>query len=122
MQENKSMQIYKVSIFERIKRKFVSIFLKNNKKTDKVATNDIKQPSYTEEDKKEFLRIYNAAKEGTIDLATLDKGTLYKVMLLANEEMQIKSKKLKEEIDEMNTHIDNLRIYNKQISLLNKNS
>ena len=122
MQENKSMQIYKVSIFERIKRKFVSIFSKNNKKTDKVATNDIKQPSYTEEDKKEFLRIYNAAKEGTIDLATLDKGTLYKVMLLANEEMQIKSKKLKEEIDEMNTHIDNLRIYNKQISLLNKNS
>ena len=118
MNKNEQMIVRKVSFWNRIKQTFKNIFFKSN---DFVGTTD-NLGIYSDKTKEELMEIYNKVKNYAIDLNELDSDTLYKIMLLLKEEIEISNKKLKEEFNQTTLHLYNLKMYNKQVELLKKDS
>ena len=118
MNKNEQIIVRKVSFWNKFKQIFKNIFFKSNDIVESKESLRI----YTDKSKKEILEIYNKVKNNVIDLNELDSDTLYKIMLLVREEIELSNKKFKEEFNQTTLHLYNLKMYNKQIELLKKDS
>lgn len=119
MDENKQMLTYKNGLWSKIKQTIKKLFSKKSNSFSNSSITEVK--NIQEHSKEEFMKIYNSVKSNTIDLESLDKKTLYKIMLLLKEEMDLLDKKLSNAFNETDIHLYNLKMYTKEIELLNKN-
>lgn len=118
MQRSNQMIKYKISFWDRIKKRIKKVFLKDE---EKESCNDdiiIKEDKLS---KDKVMEIYKQIKAGKTSIDDLDANIVNKIMLLMNEEMKINNEKIKEKIEDMKIHLYNLEMYNKQIELLKKN-
>ena len=121
MNEDKQMIQYKESFFEKLKRKIKSIFLKSD--INNIERENIETPKHNEKlNKEEIMKLYKDVKVGTVDLNNVEEKDLYRVMLLLKEEIEIIKDKINKEMQDVDIHYNNLKMYNKQISLLKKDS
>ena len=121
MEDNKLITVQKTGFFEKVKMFFKKIFNKPLKETnyDEIKIN---QQGFSKEEKQNFLNQYQDIKNGEQDINSLDDETLKKMILLAYEELEIKSNKAKEELKMLRIQLDNLIINTKELELSKKNS
>ncbi len=118
MIEDKKLIKYKKSFFTKIKEGLLNFFHRkqiiqkrdtikdnnNEQKEEKTVIEDtLKEPQENilknkNMSKEEFMEIYNKVKNKEIDTDTLDEDTLYKIMIMLNEEIELSSKKVYNEI------------------------
>lgn len=125
MEETKQMTTYKSGFWNTLKQKIISIFFKSKKKNYQQTKEEHESNTQNikdEKSKKEIMEIYNKVKANQINLVDLDKDTLYKIMLLLNEEIEINNKKMEEKIKEIDIHLYNVKMYTKEIELFKKKS
>lgn len=95
-----------MSIIEKIKNFFKSIFGKENVKMIEGATESVqsieKVNQEYEADKKEIFDIYQDVKKKSYDLSTLTEEQTQKIVALLEEELKIKKDKLDKKITELN--------------------
>ena len=60
--------------------------------------------------KKEFMEIYNKATNNEIDLENIDTETLYKIMILLNEEVNMLKQKATDELHIAQDMLNDLKI------------
>ena len=101
------------------KEKKTSIFSRKKTKESLVENQDIKV-SKLSLSKKEFFQIYDKAKKQQISIETLDTDVFKGMLLMIAEEMRINSRKIDEKMKELETIIENCKIYNKEIELLKR--
>ena len=92
MKDNMQLIKYKKqSFFEKIKNKIINIFSKreNEKNFKDEPKNTISNVS-----KETFFDIYEKVKKEEINIETLDKETIKKILLMSVEELNINSKKI----------------------------
>ena len=118
MNKNEQIIVRKVSFWNKIKQIFKNTFLSSKDISENKEDSEV----CIGKTKKEIMEIYNNVKNNDMDLNELDSNTLYKIMLLIKEEIEISNKKLKEEFDQTTLHLCNLKMYNKQVEFLKKNS
>lgn len=118
MNKNEQVIVRKVSFWNKIKQIFKNTFLSSKDISENKEDSEV----CIGKTKKEIMEIYNNVKNNDMDLNELDSNTLYKIMLLIKEEIEISNKKLKEEFDQTTLHLCNLKMYNKQVEFLKKNS
>ena len=111
---NQMIEYKKESFFSKIKQKIVSFFTRKNQ-----AKEIIEKPK-TMINKKEFFDIYSNVKNKDINLDELSNDTLYKVMIMLDEEMSVNLKKIEEKKNKIDISINNIKIYNKEIELLKR--
>lgn len=117
MKVEQQMTKYNNSLWGKIKQKLLYFFYGNRK------NNNINKSASTEEkSKEEIISLYNKVKSGNVNLDDLDEKMLYKIALLLKEEIDILNEKLKEDFYETTMHLNNLKMYNKEVQLLRKNS
>lgn len=73
-------------------------------------------------DKKEFRQIYNDVKLKKINPEQLDFETLTKVMLMLKEELKLMLKTSNKNMEKIQISLENIKMYEKEIELLKKNS
>ena len=117
MEPNNQMRTYKNSWWNRLGQKIKNMF---KAKKEIVNDNEIKEVQ-NNISKEEFMKIYEEVKKDNIDLRGLDKETLKRVMLMLNEEIEIKQHKLEETLKDIETSIYNLKVYQKELEI-KKNS
>lgn len=119
MNEMKQMTTYKNSFWHTMKQSIKNFFYKWKKTSQKASI--IESQNKNGLTKEEFMKIYNSVKSNNIDFNTLDKEVLYNIVLLLREEIDLLDNNLKEHLTKTEIHLFNLKMYHKQIELLNKN-
>lgn len=119
MQDNNQMIKYKISFWDKIKKKIRKLFFKNKRIE---AYNNQKEIKKETTSKEEVIGIYRNIKGGVISIDDLEEDLVHKVLLLMNEEIKINNKKIKDKIENMRISLYNIEMYNKEIEVLKKNS
>ena len=73
-------------------------------------------------DKKELMQIYSDVKSKKISPKELDFDTLIKVMLMLKEELELMLKTSNKNMEKIQISLNNIKMYEKEIELLKKNS
>ena len=73
-------------------------------------------------DKKELMQIYSDVKSKKIRPKELDFDTLIKVMLMLKEELELMLKTSNKNMEKIQISLNNIKMYEKEIELLKKNS
>ena len=121
MNKDKQMIQYKEKFFSKLKQKIKSLFFKSNIKN--IEKENIAASKHNEElNKEEIMRLYKNVKDEKVDLNNIEAKDLYRVMLLLKEEIEIIENKINREMQDVDIHYNNLKMYNKQVSLLKKDS
>lgn len=114
METDKQMIEYKKeTLFSRIKKKIMNFFSRRKETTTQVIKEKVVN-------KQDFFNTYNAVKEGSIDLDTIEPDTLYRIILLLKEEIDMSCKKADEKIQMIETSLANIKMYSKDIELMKK--
>lgn len=123
MKDNNQMIKVEDGFFARLRNKIKDLFLKF-KKVNKTENklNAIQEKNNNGLSKQEIIILYEKIKNEEIDLEQLDvdDDTLYKVIELLNEEINIIHNKMKSTLEETKIHLYNLKMYTKEIEILNK--
>lgn len=123
MKDNNQMIKVEDGFFARLRNKIKDLFLKF-KKVNKTENklNAIQEKNNNELSKQEIITLYKKIKNEEIDLEQLDvdDDMLYKVIELLNEEINIIHNKMKSTLEETKIHLYNLKMYTKEIEMLNK--
>lgn len=114
---NKLVKYKEETLFTKIKKKFLNLFKKNKEET-------IKQEISSQDNninKKDFFEIYAKVKKHEIDLNTLDKKTLNKIIKMLDEEIALTSKMLEDNMNKISESITNMKMYTNEIHAVQKN-
>lgn len=117
---NQLVKYQKETFFSKIKRRILNFFKGTNKITNenKVENNGI---SVIDINKQEFFETYEKVKRHEVDLSTLDKKTLYKIIKMLDEEIELTSKLADEKFDKIANSMNNMKMYTKEIELIREN-
>ena len=104
----------KENFFSKIKQKILSFFNRKNE------TKEIIEEPKTTINKKDFFDIYSNVKNKNLNLDELNKDTLYKVMIMLDEEISGYLKRIEENKDKIDVSVNNLKIYNQELKLIKR--
>lgn len=70
--------------------------------------------------KDEFFEIYKKIKNNEINIESLDKKIIKRVLQMFIEELKINSNKINEKMSSLKISLDNAKVYNKEIEIAKK--
>ena len=114
--KNNSLIKYQEGFFAKLKRKFRSIFFKDNKeeitKIDNkpiINKTELNNENEVKSNKEEFFKLYNQVMKGEVDINSLDKESIAKINEMLEEEVRIKERILAEKTKILNEKKEILR-------------
>ncbi len=102
MTNNQLIENKKDNFFMKIKKFFKNMFNKKETTTQITPNNQTIQDN--EAEKKKFMKVYNMAKRGDIDVLMLTPEILEKINALMEEEIMLKEKELNEMKAKLNVY------------------